>query len=320
MGVYFLPMKTEHNETPRHPIRVVSRRTGLTAAVLRAWEKRYGVVTPGRSEGGQRLYSDDDVARLALLNRVVAEGRSISHVAGLSTEELEGLAQEDEAGRRSLGGPGPLMEVTANRVLDKAEQAVARMDPEGLERILKRGAMALPVPTVMDEVVVPLLAAIGRSWEFGRLGPAHEHLATVVVRRFLEWMLQTVDVGSGGPVLVAGTMAGERHELGGILAAIAGATEGWKATYLGPDLPATEIVSAARRLNADVVALSCVDPRNSDRMILETKKVREGLPPEVRMLLGGPEAVGHSSSLVDEGVEVLGTFRALRERLSGVGV
>ena len=89
-------MDKQASESGRHPIRVVARRTGLTPAVLRAWEKRYGVVDPTRTEGGQRLYSDEDVRRLSLLRQAVEEGRSISQVVELTTEELQGLVMEVE--------------------------------------------------------------------------------------------------------------------------------------------------------------------------------------------------------------------------------
>ena len=65
----------------RHPMRVVTRRTGLSADLLRAWERRHEVVKPSRSMGGRRLYSDDDIERLRLLYRATLAGRSIGQVA-----------------------------------------------------------------------------------------------------------------------------------------------------------------------------------------------------------------------------------------------
>lgn len=88
-----------HNAARGHPIRVVEQRTGLTAATLRAWERRYGVVEPTRSDGGHRLYSDDDVYRLRALVRAVEGGRSIGQVAALTTDEVERLIQEDREER-----------------------------------------------------------------------------------------------------------------------------------------------------------------------------------------------------------------------------
>jgi DNA-binding transcriptional MerR regulator/methylmalonyl-CoA mutase cobalamin-binding subunit len=298
---------------------VVARRTGLNPAVLRAWEKRYGVVVPFRTEGGQRLYSDDDVLRLSLLHRVVEEGRSISQVAILSTEELKRLVREDEAERESFRGPEPLEGPSPTRILEKARRAVDRMESGELERILTRGAMAFPVATIIDEIVVPLVEQIGAAWDSGRLGPAHEHLATVEIRRFLEWMLGTVKMGEGAPVLLSGTTAGERHELGALLCAVSGAAEGWDSVYLGPDLPAEEIVAAALRLEAEVVALSCVDPSISHTFPVEIRRVRERLPADVQLIVGGRPVSSNEEVLSLEGVEVLGDFQELRGKLRRLG-
>ena len=312
-------MNTERSDQPRHPIRVVARRTGLNPAVLRAWEKRYGVVEPSRTEGGQRLYSDEDVLRLSLLHRAVEEGRSISQVAPLSTEELEVLVREDEAERGSFGVPEPLEGPSAGIILERAQRAVDRMEPGELERILTRGAMAFPVPTVIDEIIVPLVATIGSAWRAGQMGPAHEHLATVEIRRFLEWMLGTVNMGEGAPVLVAGTPAGERHELGAILSAVSGAAEGWESVYLGPDLPAEEIAMAALRLEAEVVTLSCIDPRLEEEFPKEIRKVRDRLPADVQLVVGGPVVASNEEVLGMGGVEVLASFQDLRGKLRILG-
>ena len=126
----------------------------------------------------------------------------------MPTGELQGLVREDEVQRHGDGMLEPLVESSAAKVLEVAWKAVGEMDSEGLERILTRGAMALSVSTVIDDVIVPLLSGIGTAWKAGRIGPAHEHLATVVVRRFLEWVLGTVEVGATAPVLVTGTPAG----------------------------------------------------------------------------------------------------------------
>ncbi len=312
-------MNDERKDAPRHPIRVVAHRTGLTPAVLRAWERRYGVVVPFRSEGGQRLYSDDDVARLSLLQRAVNEGRAISQVAPLSVEELKALVREDQRERRRPGAGEPGLGASAGQVLERAQRAVTEMDPGELDRILRRGALVFPVSTVTDEIVVPLLSGMGAAWASGRLGPAHEHVATVVVRRFLEWVLGAVEVVEGAPLLVAATPAGEQHELGALLSAVSAIAEGWKAVFLGPDLPAEEIVAAATRLKADVLALSCVAGQGPETLRDQVRVIRSALPSGVQMFLGGPLAMAGKDALAAEGVRVLGTFRELRSSLKSPG-
>jgi methanogenic corrinoid protein MtbC1 len=175
--------------------------------------------------------------------------------------------------------------------------------------------MTFSVPTVIDDIVVPLLTRIGTSWEAGRTGPAHEHLGTVTIRRFLEWMMGNVEVGGGAPVMIAATPAGERHELGALLSALSGAAEGWKSVFLGPDLPAGEIVTAALRLEAEVVALSCVDPRLKGTFADEVLKVRGRLPADVHLVVGGALTRTSPQLAETDGVEILESFEDLRETL-----
>jgi DNA-binding transcriptional MerR regulator len=308
-------MDTTKSSESRHPIRVVSKRTGLTPALLRAWEKRYEVVVPHRTEGGQRLYSDDDVHRLALLNKVVEEGRSISQVAALSREELEALVQEDRVERVTAPVPKALRGLSVGNLLEESDRAVAEMDAPHLERILTRGAMALPVSVLTDDVLMPLLARIGSNWEDGTLGAAQEHLASRVIRRVLEWLLATVAVEEDAPVLVTATPAGEPHEFGALLSAVAAAGEGWRGIFLGPDLPANEIAGAAIRLRAKAVALSLVNPDMVEGWEWEVGDLRDRLPPSVRLFVGGPENSVRVLEGSHQGIQGMRNFTELRGEL-----
>src|SRR5919201_5469126 len=130
----------------RHPMRVVTRRTGLSADLLRAWEKRYDVVTPSRSHSGRRLYSDADIERLGLLYRATLAGRSIAHVAALSNAELATLVRRDaEAEReRGLAQRPQLAEPMADDYLGECMRAIERLETAALEAVLRRAVVALP--------------------------------------------------------------------------------------------------------------------------------------------------------------------------------
>lgn len=213
--------------------------------------------------------------------------------------------------------PQPLGSVSVLGIVEGARRAVAEMNPVQLERVLTRGAMAVSVSTLIDDVLVPLLEGIGISWRKGQLGPAHEHLASVVIRRFLEWLLSTVDVGEGAPVFVAATPARERHELGALLSAVSAAAEGWRAIYLGPDLPADEIASAAGRLRAQVVGLSLVDPALSGSSRGEILALREALPRSIRLVVGGGAEILAAIQPRVENTEFMTSLTELRESLRG---
>jgi len=315
-----LMMDTRDPTLPQYPIRVVVRRTGLNASVLRAWERRYGAVEPGRSDGGQRLYSEEDIRKLTLLSEVVEAGHSIGQIATLPTDELRRLSQK-ELGRASAaasgnGGPsGPSLASGGGprAFLQACLAAVHEMDTRTLEAHLNRAAMALNPGELVDDLVVPLLNRIGLLWEIGEVGPASEHVATAVLRRFLDFLLGALGRTAGGPVMIVGTPAGHRHEFGALLAAVVGAAEGWDVVLLGADLPAGEIAEATRRKGGVIVALSAIHPIEDPGLPEELEALREQLPGDVEILIGGPAAGFHAATLARLGVTYLPDLQALRE-------
>jgi len=304
--------RTESRDPPRHPVRVASERTGLSPHLLRMWERRYGVVEPERSEGGQRLYTDAEVERLRLLHRATMGGRSIGQVADLPDESLVELIREDERGRaRAPREPDPDVE----DLLEPAIGATEALDEQKLERILRRSASTLGLPRFLEEVGVPLLRELGERWHAGDAGPAEEHMASAVLRRVVELGMVTLGQDPDAPLMVVATPAGERHEIGALLAAAATRAEGWRVLYLGADLPASEIAEAARRTGARIVGLSVAYANSSERMIREVDAVRERLPDHVTLLVGGAGAVAAADALAEVGAVPVEDLSSLRSAL-----
>ncbi|MEJ2502420.1 MAG: MerR family transcriptional regulator [Gemmatimonadota bacterium] len=305
-------MANEQNgkQTPRHPMGVVVQRTGLTSHVLRAWERRYGVVEPGRTDGGQRLYSDADVVRLRLLNRATVGGRSIGTVAPMTLDELVELVGEDAPEEVR---PRPDREAYLQRSLEAAD----RLDGQSLRDELMRAVVKLSAPVFVTEIVGPLLHRVGDLWEAGELRPAQEHVVSTAVRQVLDWLLDRFEAPPGAPLLVAGTPSGEMHEFGAMLAAVVAADSGWRVLYLGPSLPAEEIALAAERAGASVVAVSVVDGEDAevDRAGEELRRLRDGLPPGVIVVTGGRR----SSRVTPEGVTLVEDLDGLRNVLAAAG-
>jgi len=304
------------NGKARHPIGVVSERTGLTPDVLRVWERRYGVVEPERSEGGQRLYTDADIERLRLLHLATLAGRSIGQVAELGAAELAELVREDEAERarapRRAGAPDP------GGYVERAMVPVRALDDEGLESVLRRSAAVLGVGPFLERVAAPLFRAIGEEWHAGRLAPAQEHLATVVIRRVLDHVMASFEPAPGAPRLVVATPSGDRHEVGALLVAAAALGEGWDVVYLGADLPASEIAAAARSKGAGAVAVSAVLGADGIDLAGELAELRRALPAHVPVVAGGSGAAGHEAELSDAGVVVVHELAGLGAVLDGL--
>lgn len=305
------------DETPRHPIRVAARRAGLTPTLLRAWERRYGAVNPGRSEGGQRLYSDRDIHRLTLLRRVVEAGRTIGRVVELSNHDLEDLAREDQHStarvREEATGSGASVESLRASAL----RAVATMDERDFHGILMRGAVTFSAPVVLDDVVVPVLREIGERWQRGSMGPAQEHLASAVVRDFLSWLVEMSGGGPGAPTMVVSTPRGHSHELGALLAAAAAAAEGWDVVYAGSNLPADQIAAVARQKDAEAIAVSALYPDDDPGLLGEIAHLREGVGPETLIAIGGAAAARVRDALQEAGAEFFPDLASFRVAIRG---
>lgn len=302
---------------PRHPIRVVAQRTGLTTATLRAWERRYDVVSPVRSEGGQRLYSDEDILRLTRLRLLTEAGRSISSVAGLDDSQAEALLEEDRASATPRGGMGRAAADDAAPWLSEAVRLVGELDGEGLERCLRRGAVTLGAQAFLEAVVTPLLHHVGTAWSMGEIQPSHEHLCTATVERVLTWMSEPATPNPGAPRLVVTTLRGERHGLGALLVAASAGLEGWRVTHLGTDLPADDIVQAAHAVGANAVAISIVhvvDPADTAR---ELRDLSQSLAPDTALIVGGAGAARLQNDLAP-GVHVVSGLGPLQELLASL--
>lgn len=243
-----------------YTIAEVEAMTGLSAEVLRQWERRYGFPRPERTSGGHRLYRQEEVEALRLIRRWLEEG------ATPQAAIRRFLAQES----RPEELPRELIEALLEADLSRAEalfrRAVRLLGPEG----------------AVQGLLVPVLREVGEGWHQGRVSVAQEHLATQFLRARLQELLDLAGYPRGAPILVT-TPPGERHEIGAMLAAYYLRRRGFPALYLGPDTPLPDLKALAERLEARGVVLSV--------LLAETLRALPdgalaGLAP--RVLLGGP--------------------------------
>jgi MerR family transcriptional regulator, light-induced transcriptional regulator len=312
--------QTADLETPRYPVRLVSLRTGLSPHVLRAWERRYGVVTPTRSEGGQRLYSELDIQRLSRLRRLSGRGHAISRIASLGLEQLTKL--DEETPGEPPPAPAPLSDEpsaeadqSVREVTLAALRAIREFAPGELHALLQRAVVTLGVPGFLDQVATPLLRAIGHGWTVRSVSVAQEHMATAVIRRLLGWMLGVYQGGADAPRIVVATAPGEVHELGALMVAVSAAVEGWNVAYLGPDLPVAELLAAARQTGARAVGVSVVHPGDPSEIAAVLREIRTGLPPDVALLVGGAGVAELRVEAEAAGAEVIDSLPQSRAAL-----
>lgn len=290
--------KRDDRERGSYAVGAVSRITGLSPHVLRAWERRYGAIHPERTPGGSRRYASADVQRLKLLRAAVESGHPISELAPLSDAELQRRASE--AARSATATP-----------VDEILGAAYRLDARALERLLGTQFAALGPRLFAYEIALPLLQEIGRRWERGEMSVASEHMTSAVMRSMLGIALRGTEWATSAPAILFTTPPGELHEFGILVGALVTLGVGGNAVYLGPGLPAQEVVQAASVLGASVVVVGFAMTDDQTR-ISYLRALREDLPEDVEIWIGGD---GDEGPARPAGVERLADFDELERRV-----
>ena len=309
-------MAEDQSNPIRHSIGVVSRRTGLKPDLIRAWETRFGVVVPGRTETNWRYYTDGQGEKLLLLRQATSSGRSISQVAGLSVSQLRDLVEEDRiAIGRISGSGGAAWGTEENPFIEACLQAVADLDTRALRYQLEKAAAGMTEPRLIEELVIPLVEKIGTRWESGEMRIVHEHAASAVIRAFLENLHIGVQPEINAPSIVVGTPAGQSHEIGALIASNTAAAEGWDVIYLGAGLPAEEFASAVSLKDSSAVALSIVYPGDDPYLPAELRKLRRLLGEGVEIIAGGKSAYRYFEALEEISARIASDTSSFRELL-----
>ena len=236
------------------PSRPLFRRPASRLRPCRAWERRYGVLSPGRSEGGYRLYSERDIAILRWLKRQVDAGVSISRAVALL--EIRHPGGEDDMAPASPRAGLPAGARSPAAISDDLLDALMAFDEARADALLSEAFAIYPVEQVAEEILVPTLVEVGERWHRGEATVVQEHFATAILRRRLSVMFHAYDQPAAGPLAITGSAPTEWHDVGILLVSLALRRNGWRVIYLGQNVPADQLLQEIRRLHPDLVCLS----------------------------------------------------------------
>jgi DNA-binding transcriptional MerR regulator len=224
-------------------IGALSQRVGVSPELLRAWEQRYGLLEPVRSDGGFRLYSAADEQRVRSMQRHLEAGVSAAQAAQLALAETSTRSddQPQPAGLEPLAG--------------QLRAALDRLDEPGANAVIDRLLASFTLETVLRDVVLVYLRELGERWERGDASIAQEHFASNLLRGRLLGLARGWGRGSGPTTLLA-CAPGELHDLPLIVFGLVLAGHGWAIAYLGPDTPAATLRDALARVEPDLVVIS----------------------------------------------------------------
>jgi methanogenic corrinoid protein MtbC1 len=282
-----IPRLSNMDDTPVFTIRTVVQETGIAPATLRAWERRYNCLAPGRSGGGYRLYSERDIAVLQWLKRQVDVGVSISRAVAL-LEMRQQATDRAEPSSEPSQFPAAFAGIrSAETVVEDLVAALLSFQETRADSILSEAFSLYPVEVVGESVIGAALVEMGEAWHRGEATVVQEHFATAFLRRRLTALLQTYAQPASRPLAVTGSAPSEWHEIGILLVSLALRRAGWRVIYLGQNVPAEHLLEEVRGLQPDLVCLSATT-RESALALLPVYTGLAALPdPRPHLVLGG---------------------------------
>lgn len=292
----------------KYRINAVAEMTGIPAATLRAWERRYGVPDPRRTESSYRVYSDADVELIRRVRELCEQGMAPSEAAKLVMADFE------QRKAPSANSADPFTHASEAIV-----QAVAEFDPHQVESAV-RHAMALgPAAAVFDRVLRPAMIEIGQRWHDGTFSVGQEHMATSIIEAATSSMLRLVAREDAERTAVVACFADDTHALPILGFSLHMATWGFDVVRLGARTPPHAIRQAVEELDPAIVGLSVTmtPPAHRARELVEEYAAACGETPWV---VGGSAAPDLSELIEQHGGAVVEGFdpRPLRNLIEGL--
>lgn len=293
-------------------INVAAEMSGVSEGLIRAWERRYGVLKPKRTPSGYRAYTESDITVLKRLKQLTEEGVSIAEAVKLLPSIKRDVKEQlDKAERATPRAPkAGQTDKWRQEILVAAE----RLDQHSVEQVLDEAMASMPPVAFWEEVLAPLQREVGERWHAGTLTVAEEHLVTQAARQRVIALLHQAPRRSKRHV-VAACFPNDEHELGLMGAALKFRHAGWRVTFLGARTPAEHLVRVVRVTQPQVVALSAVNDEGAARFeatLLEMMRDRG----EAEFVVGGRAAELHAAvvsrlgartvTTADEWAELLG--------------
>lgn len=264
--------KADNGNNQLYPIGTVSMLTGVNPVTLRAWERRYGLIKPHRTDSGHRLYRAGDVERIREILRLMDEGIPVSRIDAALRQQTQAASER------------AVPDIWADS-RERMVTAVTRFDEAGLESVYSEAMGLYPVDVVTRQLLLPLLRTLGERWATAEGNVAEEHFFSLYLRNKLGARFHHRSTHPQGPRLLAACLPGEHHEIGLLLFALAAHDRGYNVTLLGADMPLEELPLVARRTHSAAIVLAGAVAPDADVLYRRLPALTRGL--RLPVFIGG---------------------------------
>lgn len=269
-----------------YTIKEAALRAGVSIPVLRAWERRYGIVRPVRTPSGYRLYDEPSIERIRAMRRLVTEGWSASQAA--RHVETEGLPASQAALTDSSRATGAR---AGDDLVADFVDAAAALDERRVEALLDDLFASGSFERVIDDRLMPALRALGEAWVAGEVSVGGEHAASHAVLRRLSGSFEAAGGGPRDRPVLVGLPAGSRHEIGALAFATTLRRRGIGVIYFGADVPLESWIDGARTTKARALVIGVPTSTDIGRAT-DVARAATQIGGGLLVAVGGPAAAG----------------------------
>ncbi len=306
-------MFNDHVPSSRYRIKSVAAITGLSAHLIRKWEKRYTLFTLERGTNGYRTFTEEDIQFLLYLKNQLAMGQTIGQLAQSGADDL----------RHSMNRVPVEVSLLPEEFRAESQrlvQAARRQNARDITQILTTWIEQYGLEQALRNIIFPLLQVVGDLWHQGGISISGEHRISQLVRQHIINTLKQEPTTGSIPALVA-CVPGDYHEIGPLATTLFLQKSGWQSTYLGPNISFEVLQMALRRRQAQLMILSCIlePPRETVQKWLNT--ISQEIQPLCQVMVGGTGFAPYAKELADHGVPYLRSIDEVKNiEMPGISV
>ena len=323
-----LPDLEHYSDVPLFNTKAVVQQTGIAAPTLRAWERRYTILSPERAQNTYRLYSERDIATIRWLKERVDTGIAISQAIALfhHLEEEQDQLQKTASSQPNLqqgqefdseeNGHSSLATYDLRFVQERLLEAFSELDEAAASRLMTPVLAIYPIEQVCTELITPALWEVGRRWEQGHITVSVEHFASAFFQGLLTNLLHAMPPANAHPLVIACCAPGEAHALAPLILSLLLRRAGLRVAYLGQNIETEGLLQTARQLSPALLCISMTLGSFLEALIDMGQKVQELPAPRPVLVFGGQCFEQHPDLIIQvPGVYLTGEMQNIIPRL-----
>ena len=284
------------SDVPMFNMKAMVQLSGVAAPTLRAWERRYAILSPERARNDYRLYSWHDIAIIRWLKERVDAGMSISQAVALFRhyEEEHRQLQSGQKVAASEGASLSLETYNMRSVQERLLAAFNSLDETAASQLMTSMLAIYPLEQLCAELIKPVLWEVGRLWEQGYITVSIEHFASAFFRGLLTNLFHAMPPVGTGPLVITCCAPGEEHELAALMLSLLLRRAGLHVAYLGQSIEINGLLQTVRQLSPALVCISATLVSCMDTVTDLGEQLQQLPPPRPTLIFGGQAFEQHT--------------------------